>query len=530
MEFSLSSENIDLFSERQIEFQKQLNMKHADSVRACYLMEDILVSLSRFHGEDAVVTAFFDNRLLGGARIRLELKGERYNPLSTTETDEDDWMQDFFRQASLHPQYAYIVDKSYLTLKLPKIPMNPVLKIAIAIVVGTILGLLGNTPLLSPACDVISRVVLTPLYDAWIRVLTAISGPIIFFTAVITTLNAKSVTDQGGSVLALVMRYFLLTLLVLGIAAPFCWLVFPLDIGHATFSLELVETTLDDLFSVIPDNLLGPFATANTPQLLLCALVLGNVLLHLGDKMSNFTHFVRQINEVGLTIAQWVSEFVPYFAVVFLCLGYWNDSYGLFLNLWKPLLLAILIAVVALVVFMLVVSAFQKVRPQTLMLKLHIMAEPAFREGSINYSLDELAEICEKWLGVAGNYSKAALPKGLNLYTPISAMGAFVCMVFVAYAQQVPVDTVWILRVIVIAAALFAATPPVTGANLLAYVAFFPVLGLADDALMVAVIFDIVFSVFANGVNLSMLQLETVMQASYTGFLDVEVLRAPAKR
>ena len=527
MTFHLSYENIDHFSEQLDTFHGQVGVRRMDRLRTRLLIEDILINLRSHYGEQQEVDAFFEKQLLGSARVRLEIKADPYNPLGNVDGDLDDWSKLIFSSIGLHAQYAYSVDTNALLIKLPKKAMNPVLKMTIALLLGVSVGFIGNTSALRPLCSTLSSVFLHPIYNVWLRLLAAISGPIIFFTATTTMLNTKRITERGGSVYVLVARYFALTAAFLLLALPSCMLIFPLNVVWTNADLALVQKTLDALFSVVPNNLFEAFSSANTPQLLLIAFVLGNVLVKLGNKTSELKLIVRQTNVVGLTVAEWTSSLVPYFAAIFLCLGIWSSHSKLLMNMWKPLFLSLAISTLALLVSLVLVAINKRINPFLLGRKLKSSFWYVLKKGSLSGPLDELIGLCKKQLGIDSAYAKAAMPQGLNLYMPISAVGIFVFSIFVAQMQHVPVDQMWIMKALVMAVALFVATPPVAGANLLAYVAFFTYLGISESALMDAMIFDIIFGVFANAANLAMLQLETIMQASRSGFLDKETLRRP---
>lgn len=530
MTFSLSYEDIDRFSEELDTFQDSIGVTRRNCLRTRLLMEDTLINLRSHYGEQQEVKAYFERRPIRGSRLRLEIEAARYNPLSVAIDDPEDWSRTLYSSSELRLRYNYFIDKNNLVLKLPQTPMSPIATISIALLAGVVLGLLGTVPLFSSFCDTMSQVILSPLLNVWIRMLVAISGPVVFFTATTTTLNTKHITDQGGSAITLVARYFVLMGIALLIAAPFCWLVFPLDIEQSDFSLQLAQNLLDALFSVVPSNLVDAFAEANTQQLLLCAFILGSVLVQMDRKAAELRIIVRQANEVGLSIARWISGLVPYFASIFLCLSFWDKGFGLLASLWKPLLLSIFISMVTLLIYLWAVAILRGMKPQILAEKLWGMAKDVLMTGSINYSLEELTSISEKQFGVASTFANAALPQGLNLYTPFSSVGLFVFLIFVAKEQGIQVDSIWILQVVVMCAVLFVATPPVMGANLLAYVAFFPILGISEATLMDGMIFDLVYGVFATAGNLVMLQMETIMQAGLGGFLEEAALRAPLKK
>ena len=74
-----------------------------------------------------------------------------------------------------------------------------------------------------------------------------------------------------------------------------------------------------------------------------------------------------------------------------------------------------------------------------------------------------------------------------------------------------------------------SASPPVPGANLLAYAAMFSWFGIPNDAFLDAMLFDIVFGFLASAQNITMLQMETALQARRLGLLDTEILRRPLR-
>lgn len=90
---------------------------------------------------------------------------------------------------------------------------------------------------------------------------------------------------------------------------------------------------------------------------------------------------------------------------------------------------------------------------------------------------------------------------------------------------ETTVTIVWFIVAMVLAVVLFVATPPVPGANLLAYIAIFAQLGIASQTLIDAMVFDIVFGIFAAAANLSMLQLDLVIQSGFIGLLDKDRLK-----
>ena len=150
------------------------------------------------------------------------------------------------------------------------------------------------------------------------------------------------------------------------------------------------------------------------------------------------------------------------------------------------------------------------------------------KKGALDFSsVDDLANSCESMLGVDGNFGKAVLPQGLVLCMPTSAIGICVFVLFAAQAQGIHIDQMWLLSAMTLAVILAVATPPLIGANLLAFVVAFSYLGIADSAFLDVMVFDILFGAICIAIDQCILQLETALQANRMGLLNVETLRAP---
>ena len=107
------------------------------------------------------------------------------------------------------------------------------------------------------------------------------------------------------------------------------------------------------------------------------------------------------------------------------------------------------------------------------------------RKGSLDASFALSEKVCVQKLGIEKHFVTVGLPHGL-----------------------------------VLATLLFVATPPVPGANLLAYAALFVQFGFPSIALIDAMIFDIIFGIFAAAANQLLLEMDLTLQASRIGLLD----------
>jgi Na+/H+-dicarboxylate symporter len=341
-------------------------------------------------------------------------------------------------------------------------------------------------------------------------------------------MGSRRLSDYGGSRLLTVARYFILGTLAVFFTPICCYPFFPVVIDGLGADSQTIGSAFDAILQIVPNNMLEPFSSANTPQLLLIAIVSGYALAALGDEVSDLKKVLQQANLLGLTIAQRACALVPYFVGLLLFLKIWTHDTSLLEATWLPIILAGAISIIFLAGTILFVSIKMGMSPILLVRKLQGPFLQALRTGSLNYaSVDGLVESCKKLLGIDGDFAHAVLPQGLVLCMPTSGIGICVFLFFMAQTQHIDVTFMWLVSALALSIILAVATPPLNGANLLAFVVAFSYLGLPDDAFLVVMVFDIVFSVLCIACDQAILQLETILQAGRMDLLDEDVLRAP---
>lgn len=521
----LKNESIDDFSDWLTESLGAIKTEKRTVLKIRILLEEILLRAKEHFGEEAELSA----RLEGSFRhiyVRLELAGEAFNPLSETNAELGDWNSSLQTAVGITPKYSYSWGKNVLKVKVPGKKMNPVLLIFLAILVGVLLGLTGNYILGEPQQQFVNTYFLTPAYELWIRMLNAISGPIVFFTVITTMLNTKRIDKQGGNSSNVVMRYFGFSFIIAAsgvlISIPFFLTKEAIQPGSG-----IGQKILSYLREMIPSNIIEPFLTANTPQLLVTAFVLGAAVIVLASRVNEVKTILRQINMVGLKLAEWVSMLVPIFAGLFLCLEIIQGKISVLRGIYKPVILSVVAALSMMFLAVGYVSVKMRVKMPIIGRKIQAPFFTALKTGSLDASFEQTKYSCIRLLGVDKGYTNISLPQGLVLYMPVSAIGTLVFTMYSAQVYHVKVDLFWLISAIIFAVVLFVATPPVPGANLLAYVVFFNWLGIPSEALMDAMIFDIVFGILAGAGNQLLLQIEMVLQAEKIGILNTKLLKQP---
>lgn len=524
----LGNADIDCFSAWLEETASEAGMDPKDILRIRLLMEDLLLSMQGHFGESKDVLVTFELRF-GHPRLRIETKGEPYNPLTEQNACLGEWESILGATIGIPTQYSYSNGTNVLRLLIPPMHINPVLRLAMFVLIGASLGLVGNMVLPHAMDGTIAAVLLQPLYGMWIRLLNAISGPIVFLTVTTTMLGMRQVDAKGGDSKRGIVRYFVLSIMAVTIATIVASAVHPLEQSELQVDSDLAKTLIDSVFSVVPSNIFDPFVESNTSQLLFLAFALGYLLTKLGNGAETLRKCVVEANAMGLRTAGWVSRLVPFFVAVFIFLEIASNQMGVLADIWRPLTLSLAMSVTGMLIALAVMAMRMGVSPLLLATKLKGPFLVALRTGSLDRAFDEMLDSDVRLLGIDRGYSQEAAPQGLVLYMPVSAIGTIAFTIYVAQVFGVQSTVVWYVTAAIMAVVVFVATPPVPGANLLAYVVLFSTLGIPSGALIDAMIFDVMFGIFAGAANQAMLQLEMMLQADHLGLLDRERLKAPSE-
>ena len=523
--FDLHPQDIDRLSEWLDAQLSAVDVRREDRIRVRFLTEEILLRMQARFGEDAPVEAYLE-KSFGRPVLRIEISGEAFNPMNETGNSLGDWNDTLITAVNIDPKYTYNWGKNVLRFVLPGKKMNPVLQIAAAIAVGCALGILGAIFIPDAARENVTQTLFSPFYDVWIRILNALSGPVIFFMVITTIINTKKITMQGGTKVYVIGRYFLFSLLAAGFTVV-CGVPF---LGRGVLAMQsgtdILRNVLDGLLQIFPNNIFEPFINSNTPQLLLIAIFIGSAMIVLGNHVSRLKTVIQQINMIGLLLAKWISRLVPFFTCIFLALEIWQKRTAFILRMWKPMLLSFVVTAIVLCFASLWLAFRAHMSVRLVFKKLFDPFRHVLKTGSVDSAFDLTERNCTKALGIDRFFTGISLPQGLVLYMPVNSVGVLAFTLFACVVYGLQPDFGTLIGAVVFSVVLFVATPPVPGANLLAYIVLFSWLGIPETALIDAMIFEIVFGLLASAGNLTLLQIETVLQAKRIGLLDLSRLRS----
>lgn len=527
-EYILNEESIDQMAAKVEEFLYSLGMERANVLGIRLSMEEALL---RWHdhfsakGEEPRVK-FYSGKSFFRPVINIELKGEEVDPLqaSDDELDAGDWIGTVMANIGLSPRYSYAKGTNVLSLRLERPHINPGVRLLLGIVAGLLLGFMTKTILPTEGIVEITESFFEPVQNVFFRLLKATAGPVIFFTVLTAICGIGNAALMNKSGKRLIVR-FLLSSTVMTVIFMFIMraILKPDYMGSPV--INTVVSVFEAFLGFVPSDIVSPFLNTDSPQLILLAIIIGNAFLILGSHADRLVKIANQANSVGLLVAEWISRVIPFFVAILLALRILDGTIGRFRTIWIPLLAFHVFVAAYFVILLVFVSKKHGVSAMKIWQKIKPSFMIAFRNASVDAAFGENRLCCEKKLGISGKLADYGLPLGLVIYMPVSTVSLMASTLYAVKCYNITLTTLWLIMAVILVVALQAASPPVSGVDTLAYVAIFSRLGIPSDALIMAIICDIIFCFTSSALNQAMLQLHLIGEARRLNSLDTDILR-----
>ena len=364
---------------------------------------------------------------------------------------------------------------------------------------------------------------ITPIFNTFMGLLTAIAGPMIFLSVVwgVYSIGDTATLSKIGK--RMILRFLLISFLLALLAGAAMLPFFPLTgSGGSSFDFsQLLQMVLD----IVPGNFFTPFTQANPLQIIFVAVVIGLAMLVLGAKVSSVASFVEQSNSVIQLIMEAVSGMIPFFVFGSIFNMILSGSFSTLLQSSKLLPIMLLGHVLVCAVYLLLVCVRKRVSLPIFVKKVAPTFLIGLSTASSAAAYSTNVECCEKQLGIDRQIINFGIPLGQVVFMPGAAvifLAAGLCM---AEVYGVPISPAWLISALLITVVLAVAAPPVPGGGLTCYTMLFLQLNIPAEAVAITIALNVILEFFGTAVNLFCLQAELVELAGSLDRLDVEMLR-----
>lgn len=518
--YELNNGNIDAASDEVTNFLTEAKVDSKDIHRIRLSVEEILLKYSDRPGGNKDFELVMSKRLRT-LRIELSVPGESFDPFIEDEESGGGILHTLLSNFGLAPVWRYKNGKNIITFTAKKKKMSQILQLGIAIIAAAALGGLCHL-LPQNVSEFITKEVTMPVFNTFMGLLSAISGPIIFLSVVWGILGIGDMSTFGKIGKKMIGRFLIISVFVGIGGTAVCALFFKLSMsGETAFAFsDLYEMILD----IIPGNLLTPFTEGNSLQIIFIAIIVGLAMLALGHRIPTVTGFIEQANAVMQLIMSAVSAFIPFFvfgSVLNMIVG---NNFSTVSKSYKLVLVMLLADVVLMAFYLFTVSVRKRVGPMRFLKKTMPTFVIGLTTASSVAAYQTNIACCEKKLGIDKKIIDIGIPLGQVIFMP-GAIVLFLCAAFgMAENYGVAITPIWMLTAFIISVVLAIAAPPVPGAALTCYTILFMQLGIPSEAVAVVITLNVILEFVTTAVDLFCLQTELVELSGSLKVLDAEKL------
>ncbi len=529
-EYKVTAENrlilCDELPEKAGEFCGKYMKDKRDILRLRFTLEECLLN---WLTEDAIgKTLIFssEKKLLRKPYIELRFSGVPINPyLRDTKNELGAYGRSTLRTLGLSPTYGYEDKFNVLRFDLTVRKLTTLQQLAMVIGTSVLVGLLG---LLLPdnVLSVVRDSVITPVYSTFFKMLNCVAGPMILLSVawgVYGIGDAATLSRAGKKMLASFIGLDFLVAILAGI------ILFPLFGLHlssgGTGGLSLFEI-FTMLLNVIPANIVEPFSSGNTLQIIFLGFALGIALLFLGKRTEYVAKAIEQINYLVQFFMELLSKLVPYVVFLVIVSLLWSGTFEVLLTSWKILAMVALGALITATAYYVHTSGHLHIGIGALAKKCLPGFLVAFTTASSAAAFSTNMEVCKKKLGVSDSVSGFGVPLAMVLHKPISVINILCVSFFFAQVYGIECSLSWMFSAVFISAMLAIATPPVSGGGTCAYTLMMATLGIPIEALGIALAIDMLSDFLITGCQMFVLLPTVANVASRIGMIDENILKA----
>ncbi|KHF39414.1 dicarboxylate/amino acid:cation symporter [Halalkalibacter okhensis] len=381
-------------------------------------------------------------------------------------------------------------------------------KIIIALILGVAVGLGFN--LFAPgAFGPLDSYVLTPLGQIFLKLITMLVVPLVFFSIVLGTAGMSDTKKLGRIGIKTVGFYLLSTVVALCIAFGVALTIQPGQEGlmgteEANFEATEPPPVMETLLNIIPTNPIDALATGQMLQIIFFAIFIGFALAHLGEKTKGIHKLIEQGNEIMMFLVTIAMKLAPYgaFGLIASAIG------KLGLDALSSMAMYMLCVVLALIlhvalVYSGVVYALGKMSPLHFFKNFAPAMTVAFSTSSSNATLPLSMKTAQEKLGVSKPISGFVQPLGATINMDGTAIMQAVATVFIAQVFAEPLSVGALVTVVLTATLASIGTAGVPGVGMIMLAMVLQSVGLPVEGIALVLAVDRILDMLRTSVNIT---------------------------
>ena len=518
-QLNFSNSNIDLACEDVGTFLSSVGVEKREALRIKLTLEEILLEYQEKFGEDACFKVRCIKRFLT-LKVELIVEGRTYNPLEKDESENA--IHGILARIGLAPSYGYRNGKNYIVFTPKKKTLSSTVKMGVAIALAVVCGLLIN--LLSDGIRTgITDYLLTPVADAFMGLISAVSIPLIFLSvlgSICSMGNMETLGKIGKKTIKTILLYMTaFSILMTALGSLFFHVQWGGG-GASGFS-----QIFDLIYNIIPSNMFEPFITGNTLQLIFISIIVGLAMLVLSTRVNGVFKLVEQLGAIVQTIMSGLSSMLPILIFVLFTGMISGGEFGTLLDSWKIIAVFLLLVMVYYATTVLYIAFNKKISPALLLKKTWKTLVIALTTASAAAAFQRNIRDANKKLGIDKRLAEFGTSLGQVLFSPTDVAILLAMELGFAEMYGIAITPQFLIIALITNLLLSFSIPPVPGGAVMGYTIAFTQLGIPMEVLGVVLALDAIIDFPATACNVSGWQLTMIEVADSLDMLDKETLR-----
>ena len=539
-EFSIKNDDIGKCMDFIEDALTKYKLKKRDLLEALLISEEVLIQLSEKAEDDSTVQVTI-NRWLGVPRIKFISSGEAIdlgdqsvgvslNELDNTENSIRNMMLHSFADSI---RYKHAKSKNYVTI-ITGIPERELAnQTIIALVSSVILGSLFRILLPESFNQSLINNFLGPIETLFISSLTFIASPAIFISITCAILRFDGFSELNRSGKRIIFSYAITSciaifvgVLVFQILKPGTVGILPSKIGESSIgNLTILQVITD----AIPSNIVAPFITGNSLQLIVAALVIGLALNLSTKKVSGLKGILSELDIVCGNVATIIMKTVPFVVFcsttrVFLLAS--MNVYVAIGHLILALLTGLLVMFICYCLFLIIKI---RINPILFLRKFIPIMKDIFLKGSSLAAIPLTMRFCKRQLGIPQNVSSFVIPLGATINMDGTCVCLSILTLFFAriYGITLSISDISILLFMIFILSLGAPIAP--GTIILCMATLFNQMGLSLEGISFLIGLNFILEMLLGMINSMGDVVIALTVAKREGTLNYDICNKPIK-
>ena len=526
IEYTLSEASVDMVSNDVQDYLNKQHMEGRSVQRVRLTVEELLLNLLAHCGRGLKLSVGLGKQF-GRYMLRLRYEAEPFDP---SKGSDDPLADEMMRSLGLFPAWTCRGRLNTVSLVLANRPKRGTLfYILLAAMTAVILGALGNV-IPENVRLIVNDAVLSPLASSFLGLLNTFAGLMIFLTICSGILGIGDSATLGRMGTSVVARFIVL---LFAISAMSAIVVLPF-VSLNTSSVGQERTSAFGqisrmFFDILPSNMIDPFRTGNTFQIIVIAAFTGCALLAIGERGSRVRGLIGEASILFQQIVSSVCALVPLFVFGMLLQLIWSGQVYVLSFAFKQIILIVFFDIALTMTAWIISSLRLKCPPILLLKKVLPVFLVAFTSASSVSAFQIGMETCERELGVDRHLTSFIYPLGSVIFMPTSVVYFTVLVCTFAETYQIPVNASWLIMAVMMSALIAIAMPPVPGADILCHSVLFSGLGIPAEAFILATAASIAIDHLDTGTNVMVMIFQIVCEAKRLDKLDRGILLGKVK-